>query len=95
MKISSGRAPKLAPKNTKHKRNISGLRICAADITALVCALMCAVCLISWSASDSREERALAVFAEVSQTASSEAEREKGFWDHFSEAVANAFGYSG
>ena len=94
MKISSGRAPKLAPKEKKLQTNEPKHRICAADTVALICALMCAVCLISWSNTGSSEKRVAAVFAESAGT-SAKAEEEKGFWDHFSEAVANAFGYSG
>lgn len=62
--------------------------LCAADITALICAVLCAGCLITWSVGKKPD----AITVGITYTSPKPSE-EKGFWDRFSEAVAGAFGF--
>lgn len=88
--ISSGRKPKNTAVVEQKKEVIKKRRPDTADITATVCAVLCAACLIAWSASPKSSD----IVAAAAIYDSTETE-EKGFWDYFSEAIAAAFGYSG
>lgn len=73
----------------KSKQN-KKLRLSAADITAVISAVICAGCLIAWSVDGHKDFIAVG----ITDAADGNAE-EKGFWDIFSEAVAGALGYDG
>lgn len=90
--VSSGRTPK----NTdckEHKKKCKR-RLAAADVTALICAALCAGCLILWGGkSDGGADEAI-IPVSITYT-EPKTPVEKGFWDYFSEAIASAFGYNG
>lgn len=79
--ISSGRKPKISKKAADTKGKLH-----AADVCAVLCALLCAVCLTYWS---TRPVSSDCVAAAITYTPPEEAEP-RGFWDYFSEAMANA-----
>lgn len=88
--VSSGRAPKnAAPKAQKKK---VGRHISAADITAVVCAVLCAGCLVLWGNKNigGADDAIIPVSITYDEP---NVPDEKSFWDYFSEAIASAFGY--
>lgn len=89
--VSSGRAPKnTAPGEQKKKKK----RLAAADVTAVICAVLCAGCLILWGNKNSGGADDAIIPVSITYTEPS-TPAEKGFWDYFSEAIASAFGYNG
>lgn len=90
--VSSGRAPKNAARGQQKKKRERHLA--AADVTAVICAVLCAGCLILWGNKNSGGADDAIIPVSITYTEPS-TPAEKGFWDYFSEAIASAFGYNG